>query len=347
MKSNLSDYYGNRRVLVTGGASFIGSKLCENLVAVGARVTVADNLSSGRLDSLETVLDHINFIQGDLRDRAVAEAACWKQRIVFHLAAAHGGRGYIETHPVESCNNMVLDHTVFAAAAEAKVQKIIFASSACVYPTQLQDNETKSIALQEGDANFDVAGGAFADGDYGWAKLMGEKQLHAFTRQHQISGVACRIFTAYGERENESHAVIALIAKAVARLDPFPIWGSGQQTRNFTYVCDTVDGLMLSGARLEGFQAINVGQGREWTILALADEIFRALNWRPSRIETQHDKPVGVKSRVSNNSHCRHVLDWSPNVGLREGIEHTVRWYLNRVGLLTPAELDRRLMQRT
>ena len=106
---------------------------------------------------------------------------------------------------------------------------------------------------------------------------MAELQLRAFHRQKGISGVACRIFTAYGERENESHAVIALIAKAVARLDPFPIWGDWLQTRNFTYVQDTVTGMALGGAILEGFDVINVGTETHYTILDLLGEIFRVV----------------------------------------------------------------------
>ena len=134
------------------------------------------------------------------------------------------GRGYIDTHPVECMNNMVIDHNVFSAAATAGARKVTFASSACVYPTYLQSSSSERVLLSEEDAGFEGAGRAFADGEYGWAKLMGEMQLRAFHKQYGMEGVVCRIFTAYGERENESHAVIALVAKALARLDPYPVW---------------------------------------------------------------------------------------------------------------------------
>src|SRR5262249_29622845 len=162
---------------------------------------------------------------------------------------------------------MLLDHTVFAAAAAAGASKIVFASSACVYPTNLQADKNSRLLLREPDANFEEPGKAFADGEYGWAKLMGELQLRAFVKQFGLSGIACRIFTAYGETENESHAVIALIAKAAARLDPFPIWGDGLQTRNFTYVRDTVTGVALAGAILNGFEVVNIGTDVHHTIL--------------------------------------------------------------------------------
>ena len=246
--NRLARAYAGRRILVTGGASFIGSHLSELLVQSGGKVTVADDLSSGKRGNLDAIASNIDFLKGDLRCPDFAAAALGGQEVLFHLAASHGGRGYIDTHPIECINNMLLDHVVFAAAADAGVRKIVLASSACVYPTNLQADENSRLLLQESDANFEDPGKAFPDGEYGWAKLMGELQLRAFCKQKGISGVACRIFTAYGERENESHAVIALIAKAVARLDPFPIWGDGLQTRNFTYVKDTVTGIALGGA---------------------------------------------------------------------------------------------------
>lgn len=324
----LGDAYAGRRILVTGGASFIGSHLSELLVQAGGKVTVADNLSSGKRSNLDAIASSIDFLEGDLRLPDFAAAATGGQEIVFHLAASHGGRGYIETHPIECTNNMLLDHIVFEAAADSGARKIVAASSACTYPTNLQSDEGARLLLKEEDAGFDEPGKAFADGEYGWAKLMGELQLRAFCKQRKISGVACRIFTAYGERENESHAVIALIAKAAMQLDPFPIWGDGLQTRNFTYVKDTVTGMALSGALLEGFDVINVGTATHHTILDLLEEIFKVVEWRPKVIERQMDKPIGVKSRAADLGKCREKLNWVPSWSLRDGVERTAKWYL-------------------
>jgi UDP-glucose 4-epimerase len=333
-------------MLVSGGASFIGSHLTEALVELGAEVTVVDDLSSGKLEDLSAVMSAIRFIEGDLRRDAVAKKASARQEIVFHLAAAHGGRGYIESHPVECMNNMVLDHAVFSAAAAAGAEKIVTASSACAYPTTLQASEDERLLLREDDANFDEPGRAFADGEYGWAKLMSELQLRAFHRQYGISGICCRLFTAYGERENETHAVIALIAKAVARLDPYPVWGSGLQTRNFTYVGDTVTGMMLAGAHLDGFEVINVGSDTHHTILELAREIFRFLHWSPSEIKPELDRPVGVRSRAADLEKCRRLLGWAPQTSLRDGVSRTVAWYIDAHGEPDTRRLEQLLMER-
>jgi nucleoside-diphosphate-sugar epimerase len=98
---------------------------------------VADDLSSGKSRNLDTIAGKIRFLEGDLRHSDFAAEAAAGQEVVFHLAASHGGRGYIDTHPIECTNNMFLDHVVFAAAADAGVGKIVLASSACAYPTNL------------------------------------------------------------------------------------------------------------------------------------------------------------------------------------------------------------------
>ena len=344
--TELESTYSGKRILVTGGASFIGSHVAELLVASGAVVIVADDLSSGKIENLSNIHSQVAFVQGDLRDQLFANAVSEKCDAVFHLAASHGGRGYIETHPVECVNNMSLDHTVFAAAAKAGCQKIIFASSACVYPTNLQDSTVARRLLRECDAGFSESGKAFADGEYGWAKLIGELQLNAFHKQFGIDAISCRIFTAYGERENESHAVIALIAKALLRMDPFPIWGDGLQTRNFTYVRDTALGMVLAGAKLKGFDTINLGSPDHITILELLECIFTIVGWRPNEIKRELDKPVGVLSRAADVEKVKRLLGWSPTHSLAEGVGNTIEWYSKTLAPDRAEHLERLLMER-
>jgi UDP-glucose 4-epimerase len=344
--NRVSRYYPGRKTLVTGGMSFIGSHLVEALVESGAVVTVADDLSSGREENIISVRDAVRFRPGDLRDPEYAREVTADQETVFHLAAAHGGRGYIDTHPVECLNNIVLDHIVYTAAARAGVSKVVFASSACAYPTNLQQDADGSRTLRESDAGFDKPGHAFADGEYGWAKLIGELQLDAFNRQFGIDAIACRLFSAYGERENESHAVIALIAKALARRDPFPIWGDGSQTRNFTYVGDIATGFLLAGACMSGFDVINVGTSDHIAIDKLAQEIFSILDWYPKDVTHQPDMPVGVLSRAADDTKLVEKLNWTPTVSLREGLSRTIDWYQEHLGSRAFSHLDDILMSR-
>ncbi len=334
------------RVLVTGGASFIGSHLVALLCESGAKVTVADDFSSGKSENLTGVIQDILALEGDLRDPSFAGKACAQQELVFHLAASHGGRGYIDTHPVECVNNVMLDHLVFAAAARAGTRKVIYASSACVYPTSLQASTTDRLLLAEEDANFEEPGKAFADGEYGWAKLMGELQLRAFHKQYGLDAVACRVFSAYGERENESHSVIALIAKALAKLDPYPVWGDGTQTRNFTYVADTAKGMFLSALACTGFEVINIGSSNHVAINELIGEIFEIMGWAPSKVDYELDKPVGVLSRAADVTKSKRVLGWHPQTPLDLGLSRTISWYEGVATTQRLSNLDALLVSR-
>ena len=327
-RDGLAGDYRDVPVLVTGGASFIGSHLVDRLVALGARVRVADDLSSGTRDNLSVSGDHVDLQIGDLRDRDFAEQVTSGQKVVFHLAAAHGGRGFIDSHPAECASNMVLDGTVFEAAHQAGVDRVAFASSACVYPVSRQVRQDGGAALlKEEWASPFVEGAAYSDGEYGWAKLMGEMSLGAYQKQYGLKSVSCRLFTAYGERENETHAVIALVAKAFVRMDPYEIWGDGQQDRNFTYVGDIVEGMLRAAVRIEDASAVNLGTAEHVKIIDAARMIFEVMGWEPAELDFQLDKPVGVFSRAADQTRTRELLGWMPEVDFATGVRRTIAWY--------------------
>jgi UDP-glucose 4-epimerase len=312
------------RTLVTGGASFIGSHLVDALVERGADVAVVDNLSSGRLENIKHHLesDRIRFQQLDLRRQDAAEAAVVGQSCVFHLAADHGGRGYIDTHEAACAGNLMLDGIVFDACVRGGVESIIYASSGCVYPSHLQQNPNKVIKLSEGDVGppFDC------DGVYGWAKLMGEKALAALAQEHGFKAVSCRYFTAYGPRATESHAVMAMIARAFIGQDPFEVWGTGEQLRNWTYVSDTVSGTLAAAELAASGQAFNVGTMEGTRVLDAARMILDRAGLLP-RIVTRPEMPTGPYYRVADNTKLAQAAGWSPAVPFSEGLEKTMDWY--------------------
>src|SRR5260370_18556603 len=141
----------NQNVLVTGGASFIGSHLSDALVKLGAKVRVVDDLSSGKLENIEEHVRarRIEFFRADLSAQDVAEKAVRDISVVFHLAAAHGGRGYVDLHQAACATNLLLDGLVFRACHQAKVHKGVYASSACVYPNGLQTDPSQIAYLSE------------------------------------------------------------------------------------------------------------------------------------------------------------------------------------------------------
>jgi nucleoside-diphosphate-sugar epimerase len=320
------------RVLVTGGASFIGSHLVDKLVELGAEVTVVDNFSSGRIENLQQSIDRINVVKLDLEYESFDEILkVFKgHEIVFHLAAVHGGRGYIHTHPADVSSIFAIDHRVFEASVRAGVDKVVYASSACVYPPRLQAKIGSDYLLREEDSDpFKLDEPMSADLEYGWAKLMGEVQLIAFIKQYGLKGVSLRFVTAYGPRENETHAIIALIYKAFERMDPYVIWGSGEQERDFTYVSDIVDGTIMAAEKIDDGTPINLGTGKRYKIRDVAEKIFEIMGWRPKRIVYDTSKPIGVLSRALDISRAKRLLGWEPKVGLEEGLRRTIEWYVS------------------
>ncbi len=330
----------DQRVLVTGGASFIGSHLVDLLLARGARVSVADDFSSGsfghlddhglRHESQDTWrADSLIVRRGDLADVQFTRQVMDDVEVVFHLAASHGGRGYIESHPAECCSNMILDQLALKVAHETGVQRLCFASSACVYPRDLQHATGSDYLLKEHDADPFVHGKSFADLEYGWAKFMGEMALRAYHREYGMKTSAARIFTAYGPRENETHAIIALIAKAFVRSNPYSIWGTGEQDRNFTYVRDIAEGLVRVCEVVEDGSAVNVGREDRITLNQAAELVFELIGWRPQHIEHDLTKPTGVASRAADLTQARSVLNWEPQVSYRDGFARTIDWYVS------------------
>jgi nucleoside-diphosphate-sugar epimerase len=318
--------WNGERVLVTGGASFIGSHLVEDLVAEGATVRVADDFSSGEHENLEAVEDEIEILTGNLKQWDFANEATEDIDTVFHLAADHGGRGYISQYPASCATNMALDNIVYETAAKNGVDRICFASSACTYPTDIQQERQR---LREDMVSFDERGGAYADEVYGWAKLMGERSLQAYNEQYDIDTSAVRIFTAYGPRENETHAIVAFMAKAYAGQDPFQIWGDGEQTRNFTYVKDITRALRLAAENITDGTPVNAGISRYVTMNEAVEIIFDYLDWEPDEINYMTDKPQGVRHRAADTTRAEELLGWEPEYTVEEGIQNTLEWYLD------------------
>lgn len=345
----MSSEYSGVDCLVTGGASFIGSHLTESLVAAGANVIVLDDLSSGKLRNLEAVSEEVRFVHGDARDHSLLEKVIPDAGVVFHLAAVHGGRGFIDTYPQQVLVNLAIDQGLFSACERYGARMVVQASSACVYPTTLQSSSEELLLLREDSAGFEEPGAAFPDGAYGWTKLMGEFQLQQFCEKSDMTGRAARIFTAYGSRENESHAVVALVAKALLRMDPYEIWGDGRQTRNFTHVSDTVKGLMHLGAdtRPIQFDAFNVGTEEHHRVLDVVSTILEIVGWRPEDFDFQTDRPVGVQSRAADCNKIEGIFGWKPTYSLDQGLEELVAWYeRERMPEMTSLKLRKLLLDR-
>ncbi|NQT48849.1 MAG: NAD-dependent epimerase/dehydratase family protein, partial [Chloroflexi bacterium] len=246
--------------------------------------------------------------------------------VAIHMAATHGGRGYIDTHPADCCKSFAINHNVIEEACQAGVDRVHFSSSTCVYPMPLQSEYGSSYLLKEDTVSRDSW--ASCDREYGWAKLMGEMELWAFQRQYGLKCSITRYVVVYGERENDTHAVIALIRKAVEKRDPYVIWGTGEQDRAFVYVSDVVDGTLLGTEKIEDGTPINLGTYERYKIKDVAAKILDATGHKPQRIVFDETKPEGALSRGPDISRAKELLGWEPKVTFDEGLRRTIDWFV-------------------
>jgi nucleoside-diphosphate-sugar epimerase len=316
--------WNRKKVLITGGASFIGSHLADALVERGACVHVVDDLTSGRLANIEPHLKsgRVTFLEGDLREPGVTRSAMKGVDVVFHLAADHGGRGYVDLHQAGPASNLFLDGLIFWEAARAGVERVVYASSGCVYPNYMQTDTTKEIYLREED----VKPPHDADNMYGWAKLMAEMTLQAYHREHKMRTASCRYFTVYGPRGVENHAVIAMIARAFVRQDPFEVWGDGTQIRNWTYVDDIVSGTILAAEKISDGTPVNLGTMERVRVSDAVRMVTEYAGYAP-KIRLRPDMPTGPANRVADNKLAAKLLGWEPKTPFREGLRKTMDWY--------------------
>jgi nucleoside-diphosphate-sugar epimerase len=337
--------WSDKKVLVTGGASFIGSHLVDALIEKGARVRVVDNLSSGKLANIQEHLDtkRVEFVEKDLLEPGVAQEAVRGIDVVFHLAADHGGRGYVDLHQAACATNLTLAGIVFNACHRAGVEKVVYASSGCVYPNFLQTDPGKKLYLTE-----DLVKPPYdADNMYGWAKLMGELTLQAYHRDWKMHAASCRYFTVYGPRGHENHAVIAMIARSFVDQNPFVVWGTGEQIRNWTHVSDIVKGTILAAEKIDDGTAINLGTMERVRVIDAVREVLRYTGKEHLQIELHPDMPTGPLNRVADNALAKKLLDWEPEVKFVDGLHMTIDWYYaakNKEEVLK--ELDIKLTER-
>src|SRR6202163_3334409 len=313
-----------RLVLITGGSSFIGSALADQLIERGAKIRVVDDLTSGHLGNISghIATGKIEFIRADLREPGIARAAMQGIHTVFHLAADHGGRGYVDVHQAGPASNFFLDGLIFWEALKAKVDKVVFASSGCVYPNFLQSDVSKEVLLTE-----DLTKGPNdADNTYGWAKLMAEFTLQAYHKEHGLKTASCRYFTVYGPRGVENHAVIAMIARAFLKQNPFDVWGDGTQIRNWTYIDDIVEGTILAGEKIDDGTPVNLGTMERIRVIDAVHMVCEYTGHKAD-IKLRKDMPTGPLNRVADNALAKKLLNWEPQISFKDGLKRTIDWY--------------------
>jgi len=331
--------WSKRKVIVTGGAGFIGSTLVDELLEKGAEVTVVDklllpaaswiwNAKLGRLSDIykkhgykDTQFQIIDLYSERERFQLLAQ----NFDVVFHLSAVFGGREFVDTQEVECSKMLAVDHNVISASAEAGVSHVHYSSSACVYPPSLN---TPDVLLKEDHILSTGEGLKSSDNLYGFAKLMGEMQLLAYYRERGLKSSVCRYLTVYGPGGfDSSHAISALIGKALQHQNPYEVWGTGNQERGFTFVTDIVNGSVLAAEKISDGTAVNLGWDKRYKISDVAELILKLSGHTPDKIHYDTTKPEGPFSRALDISLAKKLLGWEPIVDLEEGLASTIEWH--------------------
>ncbi len=329
----------NRRLTVTG-ASFIGYHLVKKLLDEKPRSIKVVNLTDKHFKKLKACSGSIELVKCDLRETEKARKALKNTDVLFHLAAAHGGRGYVELNDAATSTNFLLDGSVFSAALKNNTEKVFFASSGCVYPNYLQMNVKKKLYLKE-----EMVGPSYdADNMYGWAKLMGEMTLKAYNKKYGLKSAIGRFFTVYGPEATESHAVMATIAKTFVKSDPFKIWGDGTQIRNWTYVSDIVKGTLLMTKKVDDASSVNLGTMEKTKVIDMAKMVWKSMGFYPKKTEFINEL-VGPVNRICDNGLAKKLLGWEPEYPFKDGLKLTVDWYLkNKNRAFIKRKLDKLLL---
>lgn len=310
-----------RKALVTGGAGFIGSQLCKTLVENRYDVTVLDDLSNG--SGLKNLPKNVKFIKGDILDKRKIKLLCNKMDVVFHLAVKPLAMSFEKPEEVVRVNDFGT-YLVTKSCVESKT-KMIHVSSSEVYGTAMK------IPMKENHALFPST-------IYASSKVASEVYVRAFEKSEGLKMVIVRPFNSYGPfmRDDIYAAVFPKVLERLYQNKPPIIYWDGKQTRDFTFVSDTANGIMLADIEPKAIGGtFNIGQGKETTIKKLStimiekyeDITNKKIN---HKFQFRKKRKGDVRRHLSDISHAKKILGYKPSIKLDEGILEYLKWKMTK-----------------
>jgi UDP-glucuronate 4-epimerase len=311
-------------ILVTGGAGFIGSHLCERLLSEGSRVICLDNFDSFydpniKIKNVERISkkfpDRFELVTGDIRNPEHLKGIFQKNQIdfVFHLAARAGVRPSIANPLLYQDVNIRGTTLLLEACKEHGIKNFIFASSSSVY------GENQRVPFTEKDLDIQPIS------PYGATKRAGELLCYSYHHLYAMSIACLRIFTAYGPRQRPEMA-IHKFTRLIDQDEKIPIYGDGSSRRDYTYIDDLIEGILAVIRYHKGFEIYNLGESQTTSLIELIKLIEGALG-KKAKIEMLEPQPGDVSVTYADVSKAKRMLKYQPKVKIEEGIKRFVEWY--------------------
>jgi len=328
------------RWLITGGCGFLGTSLIKRLVSEGVQqIRVLDNLTVGTRKDLATVCtfteenltqemqfssspgSQVQLIVGDIRDPEICIGCCREIDIIVHFAANTGVPVSVEHPRLDMECNVIGTFNMLEAARQQQVARFVFASSGApageVSPPIHEELPAHPVS------------------PYGASKLAGEGYCSAYFRSFGVETVALRFGNVYGPASGHKSSVVAKFIRQALAGEPLEIYGDGAQTRDFIYVDDLIESVILAGSKMGiGGEVFQIASNREITIEEITEQIVTILNMEGfNNIEIIHGATrIGdVKRNFSDTSKAQKLLEWSPRVKLGQGLAQTVKWFIDQV----------------
>ena len=323
-----------KRILITGGAGFIGYHLARYLLAHSdAELVLADNLQRGRMDDDFQALvadPRAKFLNIDLTDPAQYRELGRGYDHVYHLAAINGTRFFYEMpHEVLRVNTLTLLHMLEWFRRENPHGQFCFPSSNEVYAGALESFGRLPIPTPELVPHV-ISDAYNPRWSYAATKLWGELAVINYAKHHGFRALVIRPHNFYGPRAGYDHVIPQFAVRIAKRTDPFPIHGA-DDTRTFCYIEDAVRAMamLMASERTDGqpIETVHIGDSREIAIRDLAEELFSAAGWRPNELDVRMSPEGSVKRRRADTAKLEQLVGWKPEVALADGLRRTYQWY--------------------
>ncbi len=306
-----------KKYLVTGGAGFIGSHIVDELLKKGEEVIVVDNFITGKKENLSGVINDIELVEGDIRDKELMNKLCGECKIIIHQAALRSVPRSVDDPMSTNDYNITGTLNLLMAASESGVKRLVYASSSSIY------GDTAQLPKKEDQVPLPIS-------PYAVSKLTGEHYCRAFSRTFGLETVSLRYFNVFGPRQNPESkyaAVVPIFAKQALEGNPLTVHGDGKQSRDFTYVKNVAAANLLA-AEAEGVsgESFNIACGNRYSVLDIASEILKNTGADVS-MQYEPRRKGDVEHTQADISKAADMLGYKPEVDFHEGMKITVEAY--------------------